>query len=81
MRAGDGAALGTYTVGSQPRAMVFDGFHIWVVNEGDNTVTKLRAWDGAVIGTYPTGNSPRAIVFDGAHVWVANYDDDTLSKY
>jgi DNA-binding beta-propeller fold protein YncE len=40
LRAGDGTALGTFTVGSTPMGVVFDGAKIWVSNYASNTVSR-----------------------------------------
>ncbi|HUJ23813.1 MAG TPA: hypothetical protein VLX58_19900, partial [Bryobacteraceae bacterium] len=67
-------------VGAHPQGVAFDGNFIWVTNQADNTVTKLRAVDAANFGTFPVGQSPTAIAFDGANVWVANSGGSTISK-
>jgi hypothetical protein len=59
---------------------MFDGTHIWVSNNGDSTVSKLRASDGVVVGTYSVGSGPGQLMFDGIHIWVYNKQDSTLSK-
>ena len=41
LRASDGAALGTFLVGSSPDAVAFDGTSIWVANADSHDVTKL----------------------------------------
>ena len=46
LRASDGVVLGTFTVGSGPYGLAFDGANMWVANSSDNTVTELRASDG-----------------------------------
>jgi hypothetical protein len=51
--------------------MAFDGANMWVVNLGDQTVTKLRASDGKNLGTFPTTSNGYGIAFDGANIWVA----------
>ena len=66
----DGSVLGTYSVGSGPKPLVFDGANIWVGNTGSNTVTKLRASDGSLLDTFDVGGSPTSLVFDGANIWV-----------
>ena len=68
------------TGGNGPRAVAFDGTHIWAANGFSASVTKLRASDGAVVGTFPRGNLPWGIAFDGANIWVANLIDDTVTK-
>jgi DNA-binding beta-propeller fold protein YncE len=40
---GDGALLGTFKTGPGPQGVTFDGTHIWVMNLGSNTVSKLYA--------------------------------------
>jgi hypothetical protein len=70
LRASDGALLGTFSVGSGPEGIAFDGANIWVSNGDYNTVTKLRASDGVNLGNFPVGSGPTAVVFDGASIWV-----------
>jgi DNA-binding beta-propeller fold protein YncE len=78
LRASDGALLGTYPVGGEPRGLAFDGGHIWVTNYATDSVTKLRARDGSLVGTYDVGNGPRGISFDGCNMWVVNGDEANL---
>jgi len=74
------AATRFLTGGNGPRAVAFDGTHIWAANGFSASVTKLRASDGAVVGTFPCGNLPWGIAFDGTNIWVANLIDDTVTK-
>jgi len=67
-------------VGTQPRSITFDGFHIWVANYADSTVTKLQASNGALVGTYGVGAGPRGLTFDGSDIWVVNSDADSICK-
>jgi len=41
LRASDGTNLGTFSVGSTPRGLVYDGTYIWVMNAGSKTVTRI----------------------------------------
>jgi DNA-binding beta-propeller fold protein YncE len=41
LRASDGVNLGTFSVGSAPENVAFDGANIWVSNSVSNTVSKL----------------------------------------
>jgi DNA-binding beta-propeller fold protein YncE len=41
LRASNGAVLGSFTVGTQPLSLAFDGATIWVVNFGSNSISKL----------------------------------------
>src|SRR5271170_7130022 len=67
-----GAAVGTYVVGTSPTAVAFDGTNIWVANGKSNSVTKLLASTGAVVGTYGVGGYPWWMAFDGTNIWVVN---------
>src|SRR3984957_5360462 len=69
LRAGDGAALGTFVVGGTPSWMTFDGANVWV-NNGSN-ILKLRASDGYLLGAFNAGPSPQQMAFDGVSIWVA----------
>ena len=53
---------------------------IWVVNNGSNTVTKLRSSDGSLLGTFNVGHAPTGAAFDGNNVWVTNSGDNTVTK-
>ena len=70
----------TFSVGSSPFGVAFDGANIWVTNANNNNVTKLRASDGEVLGTFSVGFGPIGVAFDGANIWVANSGDGTVSK-
>ena len=64
--------LGSYSVGTGPRDIAFDGANIWVANNGSNNVTELQASTGLVLGTFSVGAAPRGIAFDGVNIWVTN---------
>ncbi len=59
-----------YKVGGNPIGVAFDGANIWVANNGDGTVSKLRARDGVNLGTFSAPGSPYGVAFDGANIWV-----------
>ena len=80
LRASDGALLGTFAVGSDPRGIALEGDNVWVTDFGDNTVRKLRANDGSPLGLYHVGNRPNGIAFDGANIWVANSGSNNVMK-
>jgi DNA-binding beta-propeller fold protein YncE len=80
LRASDGSTLGTYSVGSGPFGICFDGVNIWVTNTWSNDVTKLSASDGSTLGTYNVGSNPMGICFDGANIWVANSRYNNVTK-
>ena len=70
----------TFSVGSGPFVVAFDGANIWVANFGSSNVTKLRASDGADLGTFAVGNSPVGVAIDGANIWVANINSNNVTK-
>ena len=70
----------TFSVGFNPNGIAFDGANIWVTNNGDRTVSKLRANDGTSLGAFSVGTAPEGVVFDGANIWVANDVDGTVMK-
>src|SRR5205809_6487188 len=72
--------LERFKVGYEPFGLAFDGASVWVVNLGDDTVTKLRAKDGANQGTFGVGNSPSHAAYDGANIWVTSSLDNTVTK-
>ena len=45
-------ALGLTAVGATPFRVVSDGRDLWVANNGDGTVTRVRGSDGTVLGTW-----------------------------
>src|SRR5437016_1145142 len=65
----------SFPVGNRPEGLAFDGTSIWVVNEFDNTVTKLRASDGTIEGVFAIGREPKYLAFDGANIWATNNED------
>jgi YVTN family beta-propeller protein len=70
----------TFPVGAGPDAAAFDGEHIWVTNNGSNSVTELQASTGAIIGTFSVGIGPNDVAFDGANVWVTNGQSNTVTE-
>src|SRR5438132_13317344 len=55
----------TFTVGTEPIGVAFDGANMWVANVASNNVSKLRASDGKLLGTF-TGGGRRFEVGGGA---------------
>ncbi len=80
LRAGDGAAMGTFVVGGAPSWMIFDGANMWV-NNGSSLV-KLRAGDGQPLGAFNVGPAPQQMAFDGVSIWVVlfGFPQGTLAK-
>src|SRR5438876_4174589 len=69
-----------FAVGNAPFGAAFDGANIWVANNTDNTVTKLRASDGTVLGTFAVGVRPGWVAFDGSSIWVSNSVSNSVTK-
>jgi len=44
--------LGTTTVGAQPLGVASDGADVWVANQSDDTVSRVRASDGKLLETW-----------------------------
>jgi hypothetical protein len=70
----------SFKVGQNPYGIAFDGANMWVSNNGDSTVTKLRVSDGANLGTFNVGGAPMGVAFDGANIWVVNSFPNTVTK-
>src|SRR6266436_4095363 len=48
-------SMQSFSVGSYPWGLTFDGANIWVTSYFNDNVTKLRASDGTLLGTFPAG--------------------------
>jgi len=70
----------SFKVGEQPYGLAFDGANMWVSNNGDNTVTKLRASDGKKLGEFAVGQVPFNAAFDGEAIWVTNTQGASVTK-
>jgi hypothetical protein len=70
----------TFTTGSGPSGIVFDGSSMWIANGSGDTVTRLRPGDGQVLDTFPTPANPGWMAFDGANIWIAHFATGTVSK-
>ncbi len=64
-----------------PSGIVFDGENIWVANNAENSLSKLRPSDGTTLKKFATGASPFALAFDGANIWVTCGPDATVQKF
>ncbi len=69
-----GEVLETYAVGSDPGGVAFSGHAVWVVNDGDATISKLDTVSGHV--TTRGGIASPCGVFPGpgGRVWVVSCD-------
>ena len=69
----------SYPTLNRPRALTFDGDHIWIANLGDDSVSKMSL-DGTVIDTYGVGSQPQALAFDGESIWVGTNGQRQVTK-
>ncbi|MFP5264842.1 MAG: hypothetical protein ACLGJB_23380 [Blastocatellia bacterium] len=51
-----------------------------MVNNGGDSVTKLRASDGVILGTFQVGRSPIRVAAARANICVANFGGDGVAK-
>ena len=73
-------AAPTFSAGTSPSALCFDGANVWVVNNGSSNVSELLASSGTTVATYPTGSNVYGACFDGANIWMANYPSANVTK-
>jgi DNA-binding SARP family transcriptional activator len=53
---------------------------IWIVNAGDETVSRLDPATGKLVEAVPVGERPGGVAVGNGAVWVANYGSDTVSR-
>jgi hypothetical protein len=70
----------TYSVGSGPSGVAFDGTNIWVANFNSNSVTKMLAGTGEILGTFSVGSGPVGVAFNGVNIWVTNFNSNNVTK-
>ena len=76
----DRAVVATVDVGASPRGVAFDGEHIWVANNGSDTVSKINIASNAEVESVDVGLKPHGVAFDGAHIWVSNCEGQSVSR-
>jgi DNA-binding beta-propeller fold protein YncE len=69
-------------VGARPEGIAADERNVWVVNQGDNSVTRIDAHAPfARLARYTVGEKPSDVAVDEEGVaWVVNTGDNTLSR-
>jgi hypothetical protein len=67
----------------QPIALLYDGAHIWVVNQGTGartgSVLKIESATAFKIDEVEVGRYPTDITWDLENIWVANGEDNSLT--
>ena len=63
--------LGLTTVGGSPQFPACDGADIWVPNDGDDTVSRVRASDGKLLETWTSATNPRSTLVAMGRVFVS----------
>ena len=59
--------------GSSPGGLAWDGTHLWLADDGTDTIYKLDPTDGRVLFSFQSpGSAPRGLVWDGHHLWHAD---------
>jgi YVTN family beta-propeller protein len=66
--------------GTAPTAIAVGEGWVWVVNAGDNNVSKVNPRTVGSVGTITVGRGPSGIAIGGGSLWVANEDDDTVHR-
>jgi len=70
LQASDGAKLLLSATPDFANSIAFDGATIWLTNQHQRPLSKMRAGDGALLGTFLVGSNPVAgLAFDGANIW------------
>ena len=70
----------TFTVGTSPQGVAFDGTNIWVANFSSNSVSKINPTTNTVTDTVTVDTNPRGVTFDGTNIWVTNQTSNNVSK-
>jgi YVTN family beta-propeller protein len=68
----------TSSLFAQPRAMAFDGSHVWAADWGGK-VLKIDVISNEVVTSIPVGNTPYDVAFDGIHLWVSNANSNNVN--
>jgi YVTN family beta-propeller protein len=74
------ATVTTGVAGTLPAAIAVGNGSAWVVNAGDNDISKLNPRTVGAVGTITVGRRPSGIAVGGGSLWVANEEDDTVHR-
>jgi YVTN family beta-propeller protein len=75
-----GSVLASIPVGTNPTAVAASRDAIWVVNAGDDTVSRVNPSTHSVQQVIGVGHDPRALAVTGDDLWVTNFADGTVSR-
>jgi YVTN family beta-propeller protein len=75
-----GDVVATIPVDVGPEAMAFGYGAVWVVNEVENSVLRIRPATNSVVRAISVGQAPSAIAIGSGAVWVANTVSRTVSR-
>lgn len=62
---------GAYATDTEPTAALFDGTHIWTINQTGQSLTRLFAAQPSVRQDIPLGFTPEGLLFDGSYLWTS----------
>jgi YVTN family beta-propeller protein len=77
---GAARATSTIDVGAGPDGIVAQAGSVWVVNSGDDTVSRIDADRKRVTETIDVGGNPDSVAVGAGSVWVTNTGDGTVSR-
>jgi DNA-binding beta-propeller fold protein YncE len=69
--AGPRESLALTSVGASPNKLASDGSDVWVVNQGDGTVSRIHASDGRLLETWTGATGAEAVLVAMGRVFVA----------
>ena len=70
-----------FAVGNSPIAIAAGEGAVWVVDDSDQTLTRIDpASENAVLDTTTLGGQPSAVAVGGGAVWVTNAEHNTVAK-
>jgi YVTN family beta-propeller protein len=70
----------TGVAGTAPVAIAAGDGWVWVVNVGDNSVSRMNPRTVGAVGTITVGRRPSGIAIGGGSIWVTSEDDDSVHR-
>ena len=66
---------------SSPSGLAWDGTHLWLADEGTDTIYELDPSNGSVLSSFKSpGSELRGLVWDGEHLWHSDNTTRHLCK-